>query len=72
MPSILSVNVGTPREIVQSRGKKILSAIAKKPVEGPVIVKRLNLEGDKQADLTVHEGKDKAVYAYPSEHYKYS
>jgi MOSC domain-containing protein YiiM len=43
----------------------------KKPVSGAVKVGRLNLEGDRQADLTVHGGVDKAVYAYPSEHYPY-
>ncbi len=68
---VLSVNVGTPHEISRSRGKAILSAIFKKPIQGPVIARRLNLEGDRQADLSVHGGEDKAVYAYPSEHYEY-
>ena len=68
---LVSVNVGTPSEIGRSRGRAVLSAIFKKPVLGPVIVRRLNLEGDRQADLTVHGGEDKAVYAYPSEHYEY-
>ncbi|MDA4132498.1 MAG: MOSC domain-containing protein, partial [Thaumarchaeota archaeon] len=57
--------------MANSRGAQVLSAIIKKPVEGPVVVKKLNLEGDRQADLTVHGGEDKAVYAYPSEHYGY-
>ncbi len=49
----------------------VLTAIFKTPVEGPVKVGRLNLEGDRQADLTVHGGFHKAVYAYPSEHYPF-
>jgi MOSC domain-containing protein YiiM len=68
---VVSVNVGKPRVIDRSRGKATHSAIFKKPVQGPVKVRRLNLEGDQQADLTVHGGVDKAVYAYPSEHYEY-
>jgi MOSC domain-containing protein YiiM len=68
---LISVNVGTPRELGASPGKKVISAIVKLSVEGPVIVRRLNLEGDHQADLTVHGGENKAVYAYPSEHYKF-
>jgi MOSC domain-containing protein YiiM len=47
----------------------VLSAIDKQPVTGPVMVRRLNLDGDAQADLSVHGGPDKAVYCYPSEHY---
>jgi MOSC domain-containing protein YiiM len=47
----------------------VLSAIYKQPVTGPVMVRRLNLDGDQQADLKVHGGPDKAVYCYPSEHY---
>ena len=68
---LVSVNVGTPEEIGKFRGQTILSAIVKKPAQGPVIVRRLNLEGDRQADLTVHGGVNKAVYVYPSEHYGY-
>jgi MOSC domain-containing protein YiiM len=68
---LISVNVGTPNEIGKSRGRPVLSGILKKPLGGSVIVRRLNLEGDRQADLTVHGGEDKAVYAYPSEHYGY-
>jgi MOSC domain-containing protein YiiM len=68
---LISVNVGLPIEIGKSRGRAILSGILKKPVRGTVLVRRLNLEGDRQADLTVHGGGDKAVYAYPSEHYEY-
>ena len=67
---IVSVNVGMPREIV-SPGVATLTGIFKDPVEGSVRVSRLNLEGDRQADLRVHGGAEKAVYAYPSEHYEY-
>ena len=49
----------------------VSTAIFKEPVEGPVRVDRLNLEGDGQADLTVHGGPTKAIYAYPSEHYEF-
>jgi MOSC domain-containing protein YiiM len=67
---ILSVNVGVPREVLF--GEEIVTTgIFKEPVEGPVKLRKLNLDGDKQADLTVHGGEDKAVYAYPMEHYEY-
>ena len=67
---ILSVNVGLPREVLS--GKDIVTTgIFKEPVEGPVKLRKLNLDGDKQADLTVHGGENKAVYAYPKEHYDY-
>jgi MOSC domain-containing protein YiiM len=65
---IVSVNVGLPRE-VQWRGKGVTTSIFKAPVSGRVLVNRLNLAGDQQSDLTVHGGAEKAVYAYPSEHY---
>jgi MOSC domain-containing protein YiiM len=67
---IISINVGLPRE-VEWQGKVVSTSIFKKPVTGSVRVERLNLVGDRQADLTVHGGADKAVYAYPSEHYAY-
>ncbi len=67
---ILSVNVGLPRE-VSWQGKLVATGIFKKPVSGPVMMRKLNLDGDGQADLTVHGGVSKAVYAYPSEHYDY-
>jgi MOSC domain-containing protein YiiM len=67
---VLSVNVGLPRE-VEWRNDLVETAIHKAPVSGPVEVRRLNLAGDRQADLSVHGGPDKAVYAYPSEHYPY-
>jgi MOSC domain-containing protein YiiM len=67
---LLSVNVGLPREI-EWKGKIVRTSIFKKPVVGRVPVSRLNVEGDQQSDLTVHGGVDKAVYAYPSEHYSF-
>ncbi len=65
---LLSVQVGRPRE-VEWRGEVVTTGIFKQPVHGPVIVRYLDLDGDEQADLTVHGGRDKAVYVYPSEHY---
>jgi len=67
---VLSVNVGLPRE-VEWRNEPVTTAIHKAPVSGSVQVRQLNLDGDRQADLSVHGGPDKAVYAYPSEHYAY-
>ena len=67
---VLSVNVGKPQEH-EWRGLRVKTAIFKSPVEGPVAVKKLDLAGDEQADLTVHGGADKAVYVYPHEHYTY-
>src|SRR5215831_740963 len=67
---VLSVNVGLPREVI-FKGEVVTTGIFKKPVEGRIKLKWLNLDGDRQADLTVHGGIDKAVYAYPSEHYEF-
>ena len=67
---ILSVNVGLPRQVI-SEGKSVTTAIYKSAVQRRVKVGKLNLEGDGQADLSVHGGINKAVYAYPSEHYEY-
>lgn len=67
---VLSVNVGMPREI-EWQGKSVLTSIFKSPVSGRVGVRKHNLDGDRQSDLTVHGGRDKAVYGYPSEHYPY-
>jgi MOSC domain-containing protein YiiM len=64
VPRIVSVNVGTPRQLSVRRGRPMMSAIVKEPVEGPVKVEGVNLAGDAQADLRVHGGPDKAVYAY--------
>jgi len=66
---VLSVNVGMPREVLW-RGKSVTTGIHKEPVEGLVPIRMLNLDGDRQADLRVHGGWDKAVYAYPSEFYE--
>jgi MOSC domain-containing protein YiiM len=67
---LVSVNVGRPRE-VEWRGKLVRTSIFKAPVSGRVRVERLNLQGDQQSDLSVHGGRDKSVYAYPSEHYAF-
>jgi MOSC domain-containing protein YiiM len=67
---ILSVNVGLPREVAW-QGKVVTTGIFKEPVKGPLMLRTLNLDGDGQADLTVHGGATKAVYAYPSEHYAF-
>ncbi len=67
---LLSINVGLPRE-VEWRGKAVRTSIFKAPVPGRVRVMRLNVDGDRQSDLSVHGGTDKAVYAYSSEHYAF-
>ncbi len=67
---VVSLNVGLPRE-VPWRGMTVTTGIYKQPVEGRVALRTLNLEGDGQADLTVHGGEHKAVYCYPLEHYDY-
>jgi MOSC domain-containing protein YiiM len=67
---IVSVNVGLPRPVAW-RGRRIMTGIYKDPVQGRVRVRRTNLDGDRQADLSVHGGPDKAVYVYPSEHYPF-
>lgn len=67
---IISVNVGRPR-LSMWRGEPVSTGIFKEPVEGRVVLRTLNLDGDRQADLTVHGGPFKAVYAYPSEHYPF-
>ena len=67
---LVSVNVGIPKDVI-SYGRSVKTGIFKSPVGGRVKVAKLNLEGDGQADLAVHGGPNKAVYAYPSEHYGY-
>ncbi len=67
---LLSINVGLPRE-VEWRGETVRTSIFKSPVSGRVHVGRLNLDGDYQSDLTVHGGRDKAIYVYPHEHNVY-
>jgi MOSC domain-containing protein YiiM len=68
MVSLVSVNTGLPREVLWHR-KTVTTGIYKTPVEGRVTMRRLNLDGDGQADLTIHGGEFKAVYCYPAEHY---
>ena len=70
MARIVSVSVGLPREVTW-KGQTVTTAIFKAPVDGPVALRRHNLEGDRQADLSVHGGPTKAVYAYPIQHYDY-
>jgi MOSC domain-containing protein YiiM len=65
---VVSVNVGLPRT-VRWKGRDVTTGIFKKPVEGRIPLRRLNLDGDRQADPSAHGGAAKAVYAYPVEHY---
>ena len=67
---VISVNVGRPRLVVWNQ-QPVSTGIYKLPVEGRVMLRRLNFDGDRQADLTVHGGPTKAGYAYPAEHYTY-
>ncbi len=70
MMKLLSVNVGQPRQ-VEWEGEIVRSSIYKTSVEGPVRLRRHNLDGDEQSDRLAHGGPDQAVYAYPYEHYAY-
>ena len=70
VPRILSVNVGLPRT-VQWKGKAVSTGIFKEPVSGRIRLRALNFDGDRQADLSVHGGPNKAAYLYPIEHYAY-
>jgi MOSC domain-containing protein YiiM len=67
---LVSVNVGQPREVTW-QGKTVTTGIFKSPVTGPVALRGHSLAGDGQADLSVHGGPTKAVYAYPAHHYEY-
>lgn len=67
---VVSLNVGVPREI-HWKGRVVSTGIFKDPVSDVQAVRRFNIDGDRQADLNVHGGKDKAIYAYPSEHYDF-
>src|SRR5256885_11371310 len=67
---LVSVNVGLPRE-VPWHGRNVTTGIYKQSVAGRVALRKLNLDGDRQADLSVHGGAYKAVYCYPFEHYAY-
>jgi MOSC domain-containing protein YiiM len=70
MSRIISVNVGAP-QVVEFRGHTVSTGIYKSPVKGPVRVEGVNLIGDRQADLRVHGGIHKAVYAYAAEDYEW-
>lgn len=67
---VVSVNVGLPREVVW-HGRSVITGIFKQPVQGRIALRKLNLDGDRQADLSVHGGEYKAVYCYPIAHYEY-
>lgn len=67
---LASVNTGLPREVTW-HGLNVTTGIFKQPVEGRVMLRKLNLDGDRQADLTVHGGEHKAVYCYSLAHYDY-
>ncbi|HSE33781.1 MAG TPA: MOSC domain-containing protein [Pyrinomonadaceae bacterium] len=67
---IISLNVGLPRLVLRN-GEPVSTGIFKEPIAGRVMMRRLNLDGDRQADLSVHGGPSKAVYVYPAEHYDF-
>lgn len=70
MIKLVSVNAGLPREVTW-HGQTVTTGIFKQPVKGRVALRKLNLDGDRQADLTVHGGERKAVYCYPLAHYEF-
>lgn len=70
MAGLVSVNLGVPRA-VPYRGREVMTAIYKSPVAGPVALRGVNLDGDDQADRSVHGGVDKAVYSYAHEDYEW-
>ena len=67
---LVSVNTGLPREVMW-HGRNVTTAIFKQPVAGRIALRKLNLDGDRQADLSVHGGEFKAVFCYPIAHYDY-
>ena len=67
---IISLNVGLPRLVLRGE-EPVSTGIFKDPVAGRVRLRTLNLDGDRQADLSVHGGPEKAVYLYPAEHYEF-
>jgi len=67
---LISLNVGIPRQVTY-KSELVTTGIFKEPIHHRRILRKLNLDGDKQADLTVHGGLNKAVYSYPAEHYGY-
>lgn len=66
---IVSIHVGLPQKVLW-QDREVLTSIFKSPVNGPVMMRAFNLEGDRQSDLENHGGRNKAVYAYPAEHYE--
>ena len=68
---LISLNVSQPKPVAVGGNQTVMTGIFKEPVRGRVMLRTLNLDGDGQADLTVHGGADKAVYVYPIEHYDY-
>lgn len=70
MAKIVSINVGLPRLVLRN-GEPVSTGIFKQPVAGRLMLRTLNLDGDRQADLSVHGGPEKAVYVYPFEHYAF-
>jgi MOSC domain-containing protein YiiM len=67
---LISLNIGLPRDVVW-HCRTVTTGIFKEPVEGRIRLRKLNLDGDRQADLSVHGGEHKAVYCYPAAHYDY-
>ena|SRR5579864_3936974 len=67
---VVALNIGLPRDVLW-HGRLVTTGIYKQSVQGSVALRTLNLDGDRQADLTVHGGAQKAVYCYPIEHYDY-
>lgn len=67
---VISVNCGLPRQ-VDWHGERVTTSIYKEPVNGRIALRKLNLDGDRQSDLTVHGGEYKAVYCYPIAHYEF-
>ena len=67
---LISLNVGIPRQVTY-KSELVTTGIFKEPIHHRTKLRKLNLDGDKQADLTVHGGLNKAVYSYPAEHYGY-
>lgn len=67
---ILSINV-SKLKAASYKGKDVITGIYKRPLQGKVLLRKANIEGDKQADLNSHGGFDKAIYAFPSEHYAF-
>ncbi|HEX4861333.1 MAG TPA: MOSC domain-containing protein, partial [Rhizomicrobium sp.] len=68
---VIAVSIARARPIGELHGETVLSGIDKKTVTADVFVRKLGIEGDEQADLSVHGGLDKAVYAYPAEHWQW-